>query len=129
MSKSGGNIVAVVDDDRRVLEALEDLLETAGHTVHLFGSGQALLDDEAFASIDCLIADIGMPQIDGFELQRLARARRPDLPVIFITGRHEIADQQRATVLGNHGFFCKPFDAQALLTAVGRAVSAMNEED
>lgn len=118
--------VAVVDDDTRVLESLEDLLESAGHTVLAFASGKALLDDQAFAAIDCLIADIGMPQLDGFELQRLARARRPGLPVIFITGRHEIADQQRATALGNHGFFFKPFDAQALLAAVRRAVSVTN---
>jgi FixJ family two-component response regulator len=128
MSKSAESTVAVVDDDRRVLEALEDLLEAAGHTVHLFASGHALLEDDAFASIDCLIADIGMPQIDGFELQRLALARRPELPIIFITGRHEIADQQRATALGNHGFFCKPFDGQALLAAVEKAVSAADED-
>ena len=95
MVKDEGTIVAVVDDDTRVLESLEDLLESAGHTVLAFGSGQALLDNDAFSTIDCLIADIGMPQLDGFELQRLARARRPELPIIFITGRHsEIADRQ-----------------------------------
>jgi len=116
--------VAVVDDDTRVLESLEDLLESAGHTVLAFGCGQDLLENHAFEAIDCLIADIGMPQLDGFELHRLARARRPDLPVIFITGRHEIADQQRAMTAGNQGFFCKPFDGQALLAAVGRALSA-----
>lgn len=116
--------VAVVDDDMRVLESLEDLLESAGHSVLVFASGKALLDDQAFATIDCLITDIGMPQLDGFELQRLAQARRPKLPVILITGRHEIADQQRAAALGNHGFFFKPFDAQALLAAVRRAVTA-----
>jgi FixJ family two-component response regulator len=129
MSKSGGSTVAVVDDDRRVLESLEDLLESAGHTVLAFASGQALLQDDAFAAVDCLIADIGMPQLDGFELHRLARARRPELPVIFITGRHEIADQQRAMAAGNQGFFCKPFDGQALLAAIGRALSNANQGD
>ena len=123
MSNLWGGTVAVVDDDARVLESLEDLLESAGHTVFAFGSGQELLDNHAFGAIDCLIADIGMPQLDGFELHRLARARRPELPVIFITGRHEYADRQRAMAAGNQGFFCKPFDGQALLTAVGRALS------
>lgn len=120
--------VAVVDDDARVLESLEDLLESAGHTVLVFASGKALLADRAFAAIDCLITDIGMPQLDGFELQRLAQARRPGLPVILITGRHEIADQQRAAALGNHGFFFKPFDGQALLAAVRRAVTTTNNK-
>ena len=115
-------VIAVVDDDLRVLESLEDLLESAGHSVLLFQSAMALLDDCGLSTIDCLIADIGMPVVDGFELQRLARARRPDLPVILITGRHEIADQQRAIALGNQGFFQKPFNGSALLAAVGEAV-------
>lgn len=115
--------IAVVDDDQRVLEALEDLLESAGHSVVAFPSGRALLENEDLAAIDCLITDIGMPVLDGFDVQRLARARRPDLPVILITGRHEIADQQRALALSHHGFFRKPFDGKALLAAVGKAVS------
>ena len=82
--------VAVIDDDERVLESLENLLESAGHTVCLFTSAQAFLKDEVFATVDCIISDIGMPTIDGFELERLARAARPGLPVILITGRQEL---------------------------------------
>ena len=115
-------VIAVVDDDLRVLESLEDLLESAGHSVLLFQSAMTLLDGCGLSTIDCLIADIGMPVVDGFELQRLARVRRPDLPVILITGRHEIADQQRAIALGNQGFFQKPFNGAALLAAVAEAV-------
>ena len=57
--------VAVIDDDQRVLESLENLLESAGYTVRLFTSAQAFLKDEAFAKVDCVISDIGMPAIDG----------------------------------------------------------------
>ena len=114
--------VAIVDDDRRVLESLEDLLESAGHSVLLFTSAQALLENGCLPNIGCLISDISMPVIDGFELQRLARAERPELPVILITGRHEATDQPRAVAQGSHGFFRKPFDGGALLAAVGRAL-------
>lgn len=115
-------IIAVVDDDHRLLESLEDLLESAGYTVRPFRSARALLDDRrTLAEIDCLIADIGMPFIDGFELERLAKRSRPELPVILITGRHEIADQQRAIAQGNR-FFRKPFDGQALLAAISQAL-------
>jgi CheY-like chemotaxis protein len=69
-----------------------------------------------------LLRTSACPVIDGFELWRLARLRLPDLPVILITGRHEDTDQRRALASGNHGFFRKPFDALALLAAVGRAV-------
>ena len=123
MLESKKCVVAVVDDDLRVLQSLEDLLESAGHSVRMFSTARALLEDCHFASIDCLITDIGMPVVDGFELRRLAWLRIPDLPVILITGRHEVSDQQRALSAGDHGFFRKPFDAQALLAAVDRAVA------
>jgi FixJ family two-component response regulator len=115
-------IIAVVDDDPRLLEALRDLLESAGYSVRSFRSARLFLEDEAARSeSDCLIADIGMPGIDGFELEKLVKQARAELPVILITGRHEIADQQRAIAQGNR-FFRKPFDGQALLAAIGQAL-------
>jgi FixJ family two-component response regulator len=120
MSDKG--LVAVVDDDQRVLESLADLLESAGHCVLAFESAQALLQTDHLSRIDCLIADIGMPIVDGFELRRLARAARPELPVILITGRHEIADQQRSLAQANETFFRKPFDGREMLAAVAKAL-------
>ena len=114
------SVVAIVDDDQRLLESLEDLLESAGHAVRRFSSAQTLLDSNALLEIDCLITDIGMPGMDGFELQRVMRERRPDLPVILITGRHEIAELPRAK---HNWFFRKPFDGQALLAAIGDALT------
>ena len=58
----------MVDDDRSILESLQKLLESADYTVRLFGSGTALLESGCIAEIDCLISDIGMPGMDGFEL-------------------------------------------------------------
>ena len=113
-------VVAIVDDDPRLLESLEELLASAGHTVRMFSSGQTLLDSDALPEIDCLITDIGMPGMDGFELQRLMSERRPDLPVILVTGRHEIAELPQAK---NKRFFRKPFDSQALLAAIGDALT------
>ena len=117
-------VVAVVDDDTRVLESLEDLLESAGHTVHLFRSAQALLEDEAFGKIDCLISDIGMPAIDGFDLERLARGARPELPVILITGRLELIKGRQMTARGeNRTFLLKPFGECELLGAISKALA------
>lgn len=122
----GNSIIAVVDDDPRLLESLGELLESAGYSVRPFRSAQLLLGDKAaLAEIECLIADIGMPVIDGFELEKLVKQARPQLPVILITGRHEIADQQRAIAQGNR-FFRKPFDGQALLAAIGEALHSVN---
>src|SRR5260370_33690902 len=100
-------VVAVVDDDPRILESLESLLESAGHAVRLFTSATALLEQCGFAGIDCLISDIGMPCIDGFELQRLAHAARPELPVVLITGR-DVPDVPREAVQGGGGVYRQP---------------------
>jgi FixJ family two-component response regulator len=113
-------VVAVVDDDIRVIESLEDLLESAGYAVRAFSGAQALLNSSAPQESDCLITDIGMPGMDGFELQRLIKERRPDLPVILITGRHEIAELPLAK---HTRFFRKPFDGRALLAAVSDALT------
>lgn len=118
------HVVAVVDDDARVLESLEDLLESAGHTVYLFDSAQALLGDAAFGKIDCLISDIGMPTIDGFDLERLAQAARPELPVILITGRIELIKGRQTTGrCDSRTVLLKPFSERELLDAINRALT------
>lgn len=114
-------VVAVVDDDPRLLESLENLLESAGYEARCFSSADLLLRD-GLSDMDVLITDIGMPSMDGFELRELVRRSHPDLPVFLITGRHEIADQDRAQ--GISGFFRKPFDGQALLAAIGNALQS-----
>ncbi len=120
MPKNTKSVVAVVDDDPRVLESLEELLESAGHAARTFSSARTLLASKALSEIDCLITDIGMPGMDGFELERVMSERRPDLPVILITGRHEITELPQAK---NNRFFRKPFDGQALLAAIGDALN------
>ena len=114
-------VVAVVDDDQRILESLENLLDSAGHTVRLFASAPALLESGCVAEIDCLISDIDLPKIDGFELLRMVRAARPDLTVILITGHPEMMNQSPPIGSGRCRLFKKPFNGQELLTAVGDA--------
>lgn len=121
-------IAAVVDDDPRVLESLEDLLESAGHGARLFASAAALLESGSLADIDCLISDIDLPKIDGFELSRLAYAARPELPVILITAHHDIADQPLPGGSGHCRLLKKPFDGQQLLVALSDAVHRLDRD-
>jgi FixJ family two-component response regulator len=116
-------VVAVVDDDSRILESLEDMLESAGYRVRLFASAKHFLDT-AIAEVDCVISDIGMPGADGFELQRIIRNSRPTLPVILITGRHEFATAEREAARGGRLLFEKPFDTRQLLAAIGSELRA-----
>ena len=98
----------------------------AGYVVRTFSSAKALID-AGLSNVDCLITDIGMPAMDGFELHDLVKSVRPDLPVFLITGRDVIGDQQRAVVRGVSGFFRKPFDGPALLAAVSKALESKSE--
>lgn len=115
----GRPVVAVVDDDPRLLESLEDLLESAGYAVRSFSSAQSLLIS-GLSGLDVLITDIGMPGMDGFELCDLVKKVRPDLPMFLITGRHEIADADGVQSVS--GCFRKPFDAKVMLAAIGNAL-------
>jgi len=111
-------IVAVTDDDESVRESLGSLLGDAGYSVCLFDSAAALLASRGLSDIDCLISDIDMPGIDGYELSRLASTARPELPVILMTGHHELADRSPQPRSRQPQIFKKPFDAQELLAAV-----------
>jgi FixJ family two-component response regulator len=117
-----GFTVAVVDDDEGILRSLEILLESADYAVRLFHSGTQLLEGGCLDEVDCLISDIDMPGMDGFELLRLVHAARPGLPTILITGYPDTL--QRLPPLGgsNPRFFTKPFDGPELLTAVSDAL-------
>lgn len=112
-------VVAIVDDDPRLLESVQELLESTGYVARSFSSAESLLA-EGLSDVDALITDIGMPGMDGFALRELVRRTHPALPVFLVTGRHEIADQNRAQ--GICGFFRKPFDTRILLSAIDEAL-------
>ena len=114
-------LIAVVDDDLLLLESLENLLESANMQALVFPSAMALLDSEALPRIDCLIVDISMPGMDGIELRDRLKVLRPELPLILITWRHEIAEHLRQHPPAEP-FFRKPFDGRLLLDAIARLV-------
>jgi FixJ family two-component response regulator len=118
------SMIAVVDDDQRILESLEILLESADHAVRLFASGAALLESGYLAEIDCLISDIGMSGMNGLELVRAVRAARPGLPIILITGHPDVLNGTLPVGADHYRLFTKPFNGPELLAAVSDAVGA-----
>jgi FixJ family two-component response regulator len=116
-------IVAVVDDDPRIRESLESLIESAGLRARVFSLAEDFLHGEVLAAASCLVTDVRMPKMDGLELQRRVRLERPELTVIFITAHHEDKIEQRAFAQGAALFMRKPFDADELLRAIKSAAS------
>jgi len=114
--------IAVVDDDQRILESLGSLLESADFSVRVFASTKAFLESDCLAEIDCLISDIDMPVMDGFELLRVVHAAQPALPIILITGHPDMLRRLPSVGPAHYRLFKKPFDGQELLTAVSEAI-------
>ncbi len=114
--------VVVVDDDAAVREALQNLLNSAGLKVQLFGSVQEFLIGKRPNGPSCLVLDVRLPGQSGLDLQdELARANI-HLPVIFITGHGDIPMSVRAMKAGAVEFLTKPFRDQELLDAIQLAL-------
>ena len=116
------HIVFIVDDDRRVQEALGELLEAHGMRAVVFGSAGEYVRSEKPDVPACLILDVELPDINGLELQRqIAQADHP--PIVFITGHGDIPSSVRAIKHGAIDFLTKPFSDADLMTAVHAAIA------
>ena len=115
-------IVFVLDDDISVRESLEPLLRAKGWQVETFASAREFLPRPRPLTPCCLILDISLPDLSGLDLQLRMAADHIDMPVIFITGHGDIPMAVRAMKAGAREFLTKPFDVEALLGAVERAI-------
>ena len=85
--------IAVVDDDPSILRALRRLLGAVGFTVNTFGSGEELLAWEGLGTIDCLILDVHLAGLSGFDVEERLTDVQPSLPIVFITAHDDEATQ------------------------------------
>jgi len=114
--------VFVIDDDRSVREAMSELLATAGYHVSTYASADAFLTAYRPGGRGCLVTDVRMPGMTGFELlARLSAAERA-LPAIMITGHGDIAMAVEAMRAGAFDFIEKPVRSEALLASIERAL-------
>jgi FixJ family two-component response regulator len=115
-------LVSVVDDDESVRESLPDLLKEFGFEARAFSSAQEFLASDCVNRTGCLILDIAMPGMTGFDLQRELQRRSQKIPIIFITAQADVALRARAFQGGAAGFLLKPFSDTALLASVEAAL-------
>ena len=115
-------MVFVVDDDASVRESLELLIGSEGFETHIFASAEAFLAHPRPVTPSCLVLDVGLPELNGLDLQKLV-AKRRDMPIIFITGYSDVPTTVQAMKAGAVEFLTKPFRDDVLLDAIRDALA------
>ena len=115
--------VAVVDDEEPVRKALMRLMRSAGLTVETFGSGAEFLQSLETRLPSCVVLDLHMPDMNGFDVQAHLARKYAALPVIIITGHDLPTNRERAKGSGASAFLRKPVHERTLLDAISAATS------
>lgn len=121
--------VYVVDDDRDVRRSLSFMLGAAETRSHPFGSGQDFLDALGDLDPGCVLLDLRMPQMDGFQVMAELQRRSVDWPIIVMTGHGEVPVAVRAMKQGAVDFIEKPFSEEALLGCLSTAFSILGDRE
>jgi FixJ family two-component response regulator len=117
-----GASVAVIDDDERVRKALAFQLNAAGFQVVSYSSAREFLDTKDAGNLDCVVADILMPRMNGLQLQKQLKETGNFVSIVFITGRPDLSIGMQAMRAGAVDVLEKPVDDEVLLTAIERGV-------
>lgn len=118
--------IFIIEDDVSVNLAVNRLLVAAGFKTRCFTSAAALLADPGADSADCLVLDVHLPDMSGFELQRKLHAAGSSPPVVVITAHDDPMHRRAAREIGTFAYITKPFSSLTLLEAVSRATSSTN---
>jgi len=113
-------LIAVVDDEPQFCRALARLLKTHGLDVETFTHGDEFLAACASRLPDCLLLDLHMPDLNGFDILERVAARH--LPVLVITGHDQPGNAERVRALGGRDYFLKPVNESRLLGAIRAAI-------
>ena len=115
-------VVAVVDDDEDIRDALSDLLLVMGYSCQAFDRAETFLAAHAPDRFDCLITDIRMPGMSGLELLQRLKAAGSTMPVIVVTSMTDPVTRSRALASGAHAYLTKPVNDDVLLQSLRSAM-------
>jgi FixJ family two-component response regulator len=113
-------MISIVDDDVSLARALRRLVGSAGYVVETFASAPEFLSSTPSTRTACLILDIYLVGMNGFELQEQLAADRLAIPIIFMTAHDDLTTRERVKRSGPAGYLVKPFDGHVLLDAIVR---------
>lgn len=108
-------VIAVVDDDPAIREAMDDLIMSFGYECRLFVSAEQFLESKQQADIDCIVVDVKMPGLSGIELQSELNRRGNHPPMIFVTSYQDERTRNAALNGGALAFLDKPVNIVSLI--------------
>jgi FixJ family two-component response regulator len=114
--------ISIVDDDESIREALKGLMRSARFHAEAFASAEEFLASERLHDTACLILDVNLPGMSGFELQSHLNVQKRGIPLIFITAHADDASRQRALKSGAVEFLNKPVRRETLFRAIQSAI-------
>jgi len=114
--------ISIVDDDASIREALKSLMRAVRFDVEVFASAEEFLASERLNDTACLILDVTLPGMSGFELQNRLNAESRAIPIIFITAHSDEVSRERALKGGATDFLSKPVRRDALFKAIESAI-------
>jgi FixJ family two-component response regulator len=115
-------VVCVVDDDDSILRALRRLLDATGFRVETFSSAEAFLESAHRGRADCLVVDVHLGGLSGFDLQERLAAAGEHTPIVIITAHDDQSTCQQARRVGAIEYLRKPFDDDSLIAAIHKAI-------
>ncbi len=110
--------ILVVDDNNNIRNLIIERLKGEGYNVFSASDGEEALEVMDYRHIDLMIADIMMPNMDGYELTATLRGARYDLPILMITAKERIEDKKRGFHVGTDDYMVKPIDFEEMLLRV-----------
>jgi two-component system, LuxR family, response regulator FixJ len=116
------SIIALVEDDDPLRDALESMLRAAGFSVDKFSSAEAFLDFPERLRTDCLVLDVRLPGMSGVELQRRLLDMKVATPIVFVTAHGDATVRDLVIKAGAAGFLAKPVRREALLASISAAI-------
>ena len=122
MKSAAVRTVFIIDDDRGMRAAIQDLVESIGLRAESFASGEEFLSRKRAADPSCLVLDVRLPQMSGLDFQRRLADAGVQIPIIFITAHGDIPMSVKALKSGAVEFLTKPFRDQDLLDAIQQAL-------
>jgi FixJ family two-component response regulator len=122
------NTIYVIDDDQSVRKAFERLLRSANLATKTFSCAEEFLDSLIISEAGCIVMDLRMPGLTGFDLQKKIASLGMRMPVIVISASDDSQTRDRARELGAVAFFRKPVDDQALLDAIWWALRGADKK-